>query len=105
MYLHYEKKTAPPKKTKKSLITMMRNFVGVHNEDTVGINETPALLMKEFFFYFRDYLMPGTKVSMFYDDFYINLYGLIESLHKVPVYKKTILQLYFVEPIEAVLSY
>ena len=49
--------------------------------------------------------MPGTKVSMFYDDFYINLYGLIESLHKVPVYKKTILQLYFVEPIEAVLSY
>ena len=67
-----KKEMPPPKKSKKTLITIRRNFVGVHNEDTVRLNEAPALLMKEFFLYFRDYLMPGTKVSMFYDDFCIN---------------------------------
>lgn len=36
-------------------------FFGVHNEDSVGLNETPALLMKEVFFLFQRLPDAGDK--------------------------------------------
>ena len=56
------KKEMPQKKIqKKTLITIRRNFVGVHNEDTVRLNEAPALLMKEVFFLFQRLPDAGDK--------------------------------------------
>lgn len=60
--IYIMKKEMPQKKIqKKTLITIRRNFVGVHNEDTVRLNEAPALLMKEVFFLFQRLPDAGDK--------------------------------------------